>query len=144
MNAQKYFPCHEDEADAKPEPVLDALCSICEGIFARAKLRSSVFSWFYVITDLFNSAARGCHFCNIVLHNFSLKDIKALQEEINQIGDPANDAVEKRMKVETRFYQDRGVSFLLRRNYGAENDVLATVSLDLGASRSKCAGPKKP
>lgn len=140
MNVQKYFANHQDEADAKSHFVLNALCSICEGIFARAKLRYRIFSWFYDITNLVDSAARGCHFCNIVLHNFSLEDIKALQREENGIGDSASAAVEKRMKAETRFYNNRGVCILLRRSYGAEQDVLASVRLELVAPPSKCSG----
>lgn len=143
MDVQKSFVNHQDEADAKPHFVLNKLCPICEGIFARANLRACVFSWFYDITNLVESAARGCHICNIVLHNFSLKDKKALQGEINEIGDLAPNAVERRLKAETRYYYNRGLCLLLRRNNGAEQDVLACVRLKFGAAPSKCGGVQK-
>ena len=51
---------HQDEAGAMSEISVNSLCDVCEDIFARVKVGMRVYSWFYDILGLVDSAENGC------------------------------------------------------------------------------------
>jgi hypothetical protein len=142
MNSQQIVATQQLEAGEQPGGHFNALCSLCEGIFARAKLGHCVFSWFHNITEWHDSAGRGYHFCNIALSRCGLSDIQSLQREMAEVQDLNSGALDKHLKAETRYYDNKGVSFLLRRNDGREHDVLVHVDLGFSAAPRKCSRPK--
>jgi hypothetical protein len=125
----------QPEGDRMSEIVLNRLCTICKGIFARAKDSYRRFSWFYDILGLLDSVERGCHFCAQVLRKMRCDVVETLKEELTKVDvkksdpEPESPLKEDRLKVETRYYQRKGVTFILRHSNGRQSDDLATVDL---------------
>jgi hypothetical protein len=128
--------------DGKSELIINRLCTVCEDIFASAKERHRRFSRFYDILGWLESVEKGCHFCAQVLREIPCGVVESLKREIAEVdvkesdSRPESHPLEKRLKVETRYYKQRGVAFMLRRSDGGQLDILATANLysDLGKS----------
>lgn len=114
------------------------LCSVCEEVFAGVKKGRYTFSYFHSITELVESA-KGCHFCNIVTEDMRSSGTftKGMENKLLSKNDRLVTAAEQRLKAETRYVEDIGVSFLLRCIGAFELDVLASVDLLFDDSAGK-------
>lgn len=137
------------EGDEKSKVIINRLCTVCEDIFASAKDRHRRFSWFYDILGLLESVEKGCHFCAQVLREIPRGVIECFKQEIAEVDveEPHSQSdshpVEKRLKVETRYYKRRGVAFMLRRSHGGQFDTLATIALYFNQYPGKCSYTSK-
>jgi hypothetical protein len=105
------------------------LCSVCETTFGCVRQSKCTFSWFYNTQDLVASASNGCHFCNLIIENMRLKGRSTGDTGIELLSknDQPMAATTNRLKAETRYVANIGVSFLLRHCDAFEHDVLANV-----------------
>jgi len=119
------------EPDAVSEVSHSSLCTICQDIFGRTKNKYRMFFWYHDIHGLIESAAKGCHFCVQVLRDIRPEDVETLKREFVELDDKQSRScpVEKRLKVETRYHEHLGVSFLLQRSKWGGHDLLAAESL---------------
>lgn len=112
------------ETGETSEVGVNMLCRTCKEIFASAKNRAHMFSWYYDILGLIDSAAKGCHFCVQVLREIDLADVESLKREFTELDVEQSRSAEKRLKTETRYYEHMGVAFILRRSDAGQRDYL--------------------
>jgi len=102
------------------------LCLVCERLFS--KVRTEHISYqcfqFYNTAALLRSASEGCHFCNLLVYadpeNGHFRDTP-LKIEYADLGlNP--------LLAETRYFKNRGLSFLLWRDK-TRTDPLANIDL---------------
>lgn len=137
-SAQPHIAAVQHEIDETYGVNVDVLCTVCKGIFARAKDRHRVISWYYDILGLIDSAAKGCHFGVSILRDICPADVEALKANSAELDIKQSESqpVEKRLKAETLYYEYRGVAFVLRRS-GGDFGVLATSTLYFAGGISK-------
>jgi hypothetical protein len=121
----------QSEARESPEAGLSIICAVCKHIFAHAKDEHRASYWYYDIFGLFNSVEKGCHFCTQVLRTMHMEDVEFLKAEIvkqndDQSGFPSTD---RRLSVETRYYEGMGIAFLLQRKGERLSGCLGTLYL---------------
>jgi hypothetical protein len=121
----------QSEARESPEAGLDMICAICKHIFAHAKDKDRALFWYYDIFSLFDSVEKGCHFCAQVLRTICIEDVELLKAEVVEQNDDQSEfpSTDRRLSVETRYYEDRGIAFLLQRKGERLSGSLASLYL---------------
>lgn len=116
------------------------LCSVCEKIFARfSRERKYTFSWFHDVFGLIESASNGCHSCSLIKAEMSSDGrlIEEIECDLRRMKEERPDIATKRLKAETRYIWETGVSILLRFEDAAELDVLANIDFSFENALSK-------
>ena len=122
---------------SKPR-IFDLLCDVCQNIFHRVRRDMEVqYYWYHNISNLIKSADSGCHFCTIVLDSIPSNEQDLLQSELDKLNRESPLSASKQVKVEIRYYEAAGLTFMLRRRNGAHREFLASVDFTLGGSARK-------
>lgn len=89
--------------------------------------------------ELNESAAKGCHFCNLVVAAMRRagRPTTDLETGLLSEGDQPLEASTKRLRSETRYHTDLGVSFILRQDGASDRDYLAMVHMRFQGSAGK-------
>ena len=116
------------------------LCSVCETIFARfSRERKYTFSWFHNAFGLIEVVSNGCHSCSLLRAQMHLKGslTEEIERELRRMKEEEPDVAPKRIKAETRYLWETGVSIILRFDDASEHNVLANIDFSFENALSK-------
>ena len=116
------------------------LCSVCEAIFARfSRERKYTFSWFHNAFGLIESVSNGCHSCSLLRAQMYLNGslTEEIERELRRMKEEEPDVAPKRLKAETRYMWETGVSIILRFEDASEYNVLANIDFTFENALSK-------
>ena len=106
-----------DPGSTAAQITFNALCSVCQATIAHIEdHKLNIFSRFHDLSELSESAAKGCHFCSLLMQEIKINESSGAADSKAGVGTGKLNSV-------TRFCSGLGVSFLLHRGHNMLADI---------------------